>query len=320
MLFVFFAASAGQAAGGAEDAEAELARAMAARNAVEKILQQPHLKPEQLANRQEWLLRQFPASEQAAEVVAGRARACFEARRWQACVATAESVFTNWPTHGIVHGEMAYLLTRIVQDKTAPDEARLAALRCQAAHGRHCAWTLMVAWKSRPSLKLSAEEQYRLAWQAAETCGVYPYTRQFLWAVLEPFGRSGPPQVAVDECERFLRRFGTDSAESIAARVLLLQSRQRLGDQAAGRELSRSREQEKQLATAAKTLRDACDAALADGAAAEAVDRLEAFRRLPARAVDSPWWPAMLKRLAAQAAPDVLVRAYRVALDCLSMG
>jgi hypothetical protein len=316
---MLLAAAAGDAVAQA-DPEATLAQALAARDAVEKVLHAANLPPAQLAARQDWLLRQYPASEQALDVQAERARAHFQAERWPECISAADAVLAGDPTFGALHGEMAYLLARVAMHKGLPDDVQHTALQTLARHSRHCSWVLMLTRQSLLASRLSPAEKYRLARQGEEKCGRYPYARQYAWSILEAYARAAAPQEAIAECQRFLDRWGAEAAESIAARQLLLQTRQKNGDTAAGAELKRLQEEEKRLAAEAKTLRDTCDEALKAGRAEQAVAGLESFRRLPPRSVESAWWLAVLKQLATQASPELQLRAYGTAIDCLPLG
>jgi len=323
-----------------EDAESALARSLLPRGAVERMLQQAVLPPAQLAVRQDWILRRFPGTIVAARIEVARAQALLtaqapqaaaapgwskaapqsRAQSWQECLDAAEAVLARYPQYGVVQGEMTYLLARIVNDKGAPAPVKGKAFQALLPRVRHCAWILGLTRNYLNGLDLPASEKYRLARQGEEASGPYPYARQYLWTFLEPYAKAAKTEDAAQEIERFRKRYGADSAESVAAEQLLLERRSRAGDASAGEALRRLQQVQLEHTAAVRQLRAECDAAMAAGTCDGAVRRAQAFRKYPKYSVDSPWWTAFLNEVASRGSAESQTRAFRLALECLPHG
>ena len=302
----------------ADDAEAALARAMAARDGAEK-LSSPGLAPERLAARHDWIVRQFPGTLGAAKIELERVRNLSRAKQWQEAVTAADVFLHKYPQFTVLGSDAAYVLAGIVNDKAAPAEVKRAAFDTLLPHVCHSAWILQLTRNYLAGLNMPAEEKYRLARRAEETCGCYAYTRQYLWAVLDPYTRTLPPEQAVRECQRLIDRYGAESTESVAARQRMLELRAR-SDVNVDAEFNRFKQAEKDLAGRVKSLRAACDAAIAAAAWNDVVQRVTELSQLPAHAIDGPWWPNMLKQVAAKAPMDVQVKLFCTATACVPMG
>lgn len=301
----------------AQDAEQRLADALKARDALDKLLLAAPLPPQEAAQRRAWLVRTFPGTTAAAQIESEQPRMLWQAKQARASVAAARAFLTKYPQYGSLHGPVLYTVAQIVISKDVPEAERREAFETLLVLCRHSAWMLRLSQNYLTGLPLSPAEKYVRAKRGEETCGVYPYARQFLCPFLEAYVRTAPAADALAECERFLQRYGQESGESVRIRMARLEIKARQGETAARAELTalgdRQRQQTQELAAIQKDVIAALDAHQRD-----AVERLAAdLNKFPAYLHEGPWWATMLRAALTKPDPSFQLRMFRRALQCL---
>jgi hypothetical protein len=303
----------------AADAEAELARVGQAHSSIERLVQAGKPSPEEIAAREDWILRRFPDTEAAARIELGRVKALFAAKKHEEALTAAAIFLKKFPLHPGKRPPVVQALAKVTTDNAAPAAARRKALDLLLDGCAGCAWSLHLTRSFLAGLDLSDAEKYLLARKGGEACGPFPLARQFVWTFLEKHARTAKPEEIIPECERFLARHGPDSAESVSAREMLLGLRAKGGDEAAKVELERFRGEQARLAAQAASLAADCAAAIKAGKMEEALKLAEGFRALPRRACDRPLWSDLEKATAA-VSPELRAKAAVLAFDCMPMG
>jgi hypothetical protein len=271
------------------DAEGLLARDREAREAYQKLVGEVKLSAEERADRRQWLAQNYPHSDWVTRTEADALQELYAAKKWDGYARQAAE-FLAQPHHGGQwRREVLSRLESLVNDKTAPDADRRAALDVLLKNCRSAARILFAVRRYIHQLPLSEEEKWRMAKQAAEICGNHPSARRFLWYFMPGFNKSAPAAVVSDELKWFLQKFGDDSSESIAARRMLLSREANAGNAKATAQLAKLQEQEKQNAEAVAQLYQKV-AAQAKTDEAGSLETLRQARELPTRAVDSSWW------------------------------
>jgi len=276
----------------AGDPEADLAYTHGARGAMEKLVSAGKPTPEQVVARQDWVLRHFPGTDIAAGIEMGRVGWVFAAKRYAEAIQAADAFVKKYPQYGGFEGDIAVTLTRIVRDESVAAPDRRAAFDSLLNHCRGSAVSLYQTQKYLAGIDLTDAEKYRLAKRGEEICGALPPAREFLWPFLARNAKLAKPEETIAECERFLKRYGEDSTESVAARTLLFQTRGQTN------ELAIFQVEEARIKAEAQTIVAACTELLKAGKVNEALEQAEGLRKLPRRVCESRIFAELLKKAA----------------------
>ncbi|MCM8769342.1 MAG: hypothetical protein NC911_06700 [Candidatus Omnitrophica bacterium] len=278
------------------DPEHNLARQDEARRIYEEILLEKGASPEKLASRWQWMSATYPDTEWPARLAASCVSAAFEAKRYLEVAEGVRLFCQHYPTYGRLKANLLYQLVRIVIDRQVPEDVRRRCLEVLLDHCQQASWLLSLTQNTLASLPLSSEEKYLLARKGEEVCGVYPYSRCFLWFFLDKYVSTVPPEKSLLELERFLSRYPEDSPERWAALKRWLSLKAKLGETSAGERLKEMEIAEKKVAEEVSQLAARVKDHLASGYYQEAYQEIKKIKSQPV-ALTEPFWRDILSLL-----------------------
>lgn len=297
-----------------QDSEQRLADAQQASFAADKMFDTPRLSDEDAAARRAWVSRSFPGAGAIAEMEAEGPKGLLAAKKPREAVAAARAFLERYPEYGGLHAGVLGVMGNVSLDKNAPDEVRREAFDVVIAHCEHAGYALSRAQGYLQGAKLTPEERYAIAKRGEERAGPDAYARSFLCPYLEAYAAAAPAAVALAECDRFLKRYGDDSPESLRVRLAMLDVKAAGGDAAARTERSALIARQRGELSEFVALRKRLTAAL-DAGQLEEVERLAAeMAKRPAYAQE-PSWNLQLMR-ACLTCPDAFrLRLFRTLLQ-----